>query len=52
MYCIKTCMPIYILERDSILKQNGQGSLVLLFHWLLVKVLEVKFLKISKVVGA
>jgi hypothetical protein len=38
--------------RESILKQNGQGSLALLFHWLLLKVLEVKLLKILKVVGA
>jgi hypothetical protein len=41
-----------ILERDSILEQDGQGSLALLSRWLLLKVLEVKFLKISKVVGA
>jgi hypothetical protein len=41
-----------ILERESILEQNGQGSLVLLSHWLLLKVLEIKFLKIPKVVGA
>jgi hypothetical protein len=40
-----------ILERDSILEQNVQGSLVLLSRWLLLKVLEVKFLKILKVVG-
>jgi hypothetical protein len=36
----------------SILEQNGQGSLALLSHWLLLKVLEVKFLKIPKVIGA
>jgi hypothetical protein len=41
-----------ILERDIKLEQNGQGSLALLSHWLLHKVLEVKFLKIPKVVGA
>jgi hypothetical protein len=41
-----------ILERESILEKNGQGSLVLLSHWLLLKVLEVKFLKIPKFVGA
>jgi hypothetical protein len=41
-----------ILERESILEQNSQGSFVLLSHWLLLKVLEVKFLKIPKVVGA
>jgi hypothetical protein len=41
-----------ILERESILEQNGQGSLALLARWLLLKVLEVKFLKIPKVVGA
>jgi hypothetical protein len=39
------------LERESILEQNGQGSLALLCHWLLLKVLEVEFLKILKVVG-
>jgi hypothetical protein len=33
------------------LEQNGQGSLALLVHWLLPKFLEVKFLKIPKVVG-
>jgi hypothetical protein len=41
-----------ILEKESILEQNDQGSLALLFLWLLLKILEVKFLKISKVVGA
>jgi hypothetical protein len=41
-----------ILERYSILEQNGQGSLALLSHWLLLKVLEVMFLKVLKVVGA
>jgi hypothetical protein len=41
-----------ILERDGILEQNGQGSPALLSHWLLINVLEVKFLKIPKVVGA
>jgi hypothetical protein len=41
-----------VLERDSILEQNGQESLALLSRWLLLKVLEVKFLKIPKVVGA
>jgi hypothetical protein len=41
-----------ILEIDSILKQNGQGLLALLSRWLLLNVLEVKFLKIIKVVGA
>jgi hypothetical protein len=45
-------MPMCILERDSILEQNGQGSLALLSHWLLLKVLEVRFLKIPKVIGA
>jgi hypothetical protein len=38
--------------RESILEQNGQGSLALLSCWLLLKVLEVKFLKIPKVIGA
>jgi hypothetical protein len=37
-----------ILERESILEQNGEGSLALLSHWLLLKVLEVKFLKDSQ----
>jgi hypothetical protein len=41
-----------ILEREGILEQNGQGSLTLLSRWLLLKVLEVEFLKIPKVVGA
>jgi hypothetical protein len=41
-----------ILERESILEQNGQGSLALLSRLLFLKVLEVKFLKIPKVVGA
>jgi hypothetical protein len=41
-----------ILVRDSILEQNGQESLALLSHWLLLKVLEVMFLKIPKVLGA
>jgi hypothetical protein len=50
-YSIKACRSICILERDSILEQNDQGSLALLSHWLLLKVLEVKFLKIPKVVG-
>jgi hypothetical protein len=41
-----------ILERDSMLEQSGQGSLALLSPWLLLNVLEVKFLKIPKVIGA
>jgi hypothetical protein len=41
-----------ILERESILEQNDQGSLVLLSRWLLLKVLELKVLKIPKVIGA
>jgi hypothetical protein len=40
-----------ILERESILEQKDQGSLTLLSCWLLLKVMEVKFLKIPKVVG-
>jgi hypothetical protein len=36
----------------TVLEQNDQGSLALLSHWLLLKVMEVKFLKIPKVVGA
>jgi hypothetical protein len=39
-----------VYTRD--LKQNDQVSHALLSHWLLLKVLEVKFLKILKVVGA
>jgi hypothetical protein len=38
--------------RETILEQNGQGSLALLSHWLLLKVLKVKFLKILKLVGS
>jgi hypothetical protein len=34
------------------LEQNGQGSLALLSHQLLLVVLEVKFLKVPKVIGA
>jgi hypothetical protein len=34
------------------LEQSGQGSVALLSHWLLLNVLEVKFLKIPKVVDA
>jgi hypothetical protein len=41
-----------ILERESLAEQNGQASLALLSRWLLLNVLEVKFLKIPKVVGA
>jgi hypothetical protein len=41
-----------ILERESILEQKGQGSLALLFRWLLLNVLEVELLKIPKVVSA
>jgi hypothetical protein len=41
-----------ILERESILEQNSQGSLTLLSRWQLLKVLEVKFLKIPEVIGA
>jgi hypothetical protein len=41
-----------ILVRESILEQNGQGSLALLSRWLLLKVLEVELLKIPKVIGA
>jgi hypothetical protein len=52
MYNIKACMSMCILERESIFEQNGQGSVALLSHWLLLKVLEVKFLKIPKVIGA
>jgi hypothetical protein len=38
-------------ERKHI-RTNGQGSLALLSRWQLLKVLEVKILKIPKVVGA
>jgi hypothetical protein len=41
-----------ILERESILEQNGQGSLALLSCWLLLKVLEVELFQILKVFGA
>jgi hypothetical protein len=41
-----------VYTRESILEQNGEGSLALLSRWLLLKVLEVMFLKIPKVVGA
>jgi hypothetical protein len=41
-----------MLERESILEQNGQGLLILLSRWLLLKVLNVKLLEILKVVGA
>jgi hypothetical protein len=34
------------------LEQNGQGSLALLSHWLLLKVLEVELLKILEVIDA
>jgi hypothetical protein len=34
------------------LEQNGQGSLAFLSRWLLLNVLEAKFVKIPKVVGA
>jgi hypothetical protein len=34
------------------LKQNGQGSLALLSRWLLLNVLDVKFLNIPKVDAA
>jgi hypothetical protein len=50
-YSIKACRPMCILDTASILEQNGQGSLALLSRWLLLNVLEVKFLKIPKVVG-
>jgi hypothetical protein len=50
-YSINAC-GYCILERESILEQNGQGSLALLSRWLLLKVLEVKFMKIPKVIGA
>jgi hypothetical protein len=40
---------VYTRERNHI--GTNQGSLALLFCWLLLNVLEVKFLKILKVVG-
>jgi hypothetical protein len=43
---------VYTRERERILEQNSQGSLALLSRWLLLKVLEVKFLKILKVIDA
>jgi hypothetical protein len=51
-YSINACRPMCILLRESILEQNGQVSIALLSRWLLLKVYEVKFLKIPKVVGA
>jgi hypothetical protein len=51
-YSIKACRPMCILERESILEQNCRKPLALLSRWLLLKVLEVKFLKTPKVVGA
>jgi hypothetical protein len=41
-----------ILDRESILEQNGQGSLGLLSRWLLLKVFKVELLNIPKVIGA
>jgi hypothetical protein len=41
-----------MLERENILEQNGQGLLILLSRWLLLKVLNIKLLEILKVVGA
>jgi hypothetical protein len=41
-----------MLERESILERNGQGSLALLSHSLLLKVLDAELLKISIVIGA
>jgi hypothetical protein len=51
-YNIRACRPMCILERETVLELNGQRSLDLLSHWLLLKVLEVKFLKVPNVVGA
>jgi hypothetical protein len=45
-------MLLVYTREESILEQNGQGLLALLFRWLLLKVLEVEFLKILKVIGA
>jgi hypothetical protein len=50
-YSINARRPMCTLERESIMEQNGQGSLALFSHWLLLKVLEVKLLKIPKVIG-
>jgi hypothetical protein len=41
---------VYTRERKHI-GADGQASLALLSRWLLLKVLEVKFLKIPKVIG-
>jgi hypothetical protein len=46
------CMRLVYTREIKHIEQNGQGSLVLLSRWLLLKVLEVKFLKILKVIGA
>jgi hypothetical protein len=43
---------VCVYYRESILEQNGQLSLALLSHLVMLKVLEVRFLKILKVVGA
>jgi hypothetical protein len=48
----KACMPVCILERESIHDQYVQGSLILLSHLLLLKVLYVELLKILEIVGA
>jgi hypothetical protein len=45
-------MLLVYTREESILEQNGQGLLALLSRWLLLKVLEVEFLKILKVIGA
>jgi hypothetical protein len=42
---------MYTRERESILEQNGQGSLALLSRSLLLKVLNVELLEILKVIG-
>jgi hypothetical protein len=40
-----------ILEGESIVEYSGEGSLALLSHLLLLKVLKVELLEILKVVG-
>jgi hypothetical protein len=45
-------MPIYELEGESTHDQYGQGSLSLLSHLLLLKVLNIELLEVLEVVGA
>jgi hypothetical protein len=51
MYPINACR-LCILEVESIVEQCGQGSLALLSHLLLLKVLNIELLEILNVFGA